>query len=40
MPISMTANADERMFRWPTVSVSQPRAQTVPTTRASTVIIG
>ena len=36
MPISMTANVADRMLRWPTVNVSQPSAQAVPTSRVTT----
>ncbi len=40
MPISITAKAEERMLRWPTVSVVQPSAQAVPTNNAITVMNG
>jgi hypothetical protein len=40
MPMSMTANAELRMLRWPTVSVSQASDQDRPTSMAETVIRG
>jgi hypothetical protein len=40
MPMSMTANVADRMLRWPTVRVSQPMAQAVPTSRVQTVNSG
>ena len=40
MPMSMTANVADRMFRCPTVSVSQPSAQAVPTSSVTTVSSG
>ena len=38
--MSITANVLDRMFRWPTVTVAQPSAQSVPATRDATVSSG